>query len=559
MQIPQYYSRERLTPTAGNAIVPDNYGQAGNAELQRLGGIMTEIGAQYAEQFERAEANNQFNQAKVETLKQIDDYKLSLLENPDTDTYESGFDAAKIRIRDATAKILKNKNAQDAFQNWYANAEQKANTDVKFTRYKVAAKKMKQDSIDRRNFYILKGDKKSILQENLTSGKLRIKEGIDLAKTDPNADWTDLVEPSPGNEGAFVDFVSDMSKIDELNKKALKQQQKDIENSVLATAKEEYRATKDFKKAVNIVESSKDVPEDKKTGMVRDLKFYSELTQAEEKKQKDEEQLSESNAIVKYYASDKIEDLEAGYEYTKNSKLEPDEKRMRLDDFRTRIKALKEDAANDPLKEYDTETYLKFLQQSIDPATFGNLDETKLANAVGKGKKGGISDTQFKYLAGTKELTIEQRTLRTYYQSVLSDMHKRYGFSLDPGYNDTLHAQAAAYLDEWIKANPKATSDDYAAQISRLQEIPKNPTGWTKTSEKTWMSEQISKMRKEIPGSVQTEPGESGQSVDDLSSEIKTYYPKLNPANRAKMDAVIQSGDPVKINKALTILRNTYK
>jgi len=216
--------------------------------------------------------------------------------------------------------------------------------------------------------------------------------------------------------------------------------------------------------------------------------------------------------------------------------LTPAKKTEWADKIISRVEAIKKDAP-DTLKEYDPKTYTAFLKRSLD----GTLTKQELISAVGKGKQGGISDSQFKYFTDLFQAPSEQRTLRAIYQNTLR------GISYSPvkDYDNLLYAQAATYLDEWAAANPKATADEYEAQIQKILTITKNTKGIGNTAEYKTRQAEFKTLRAGI--------------YRDLENQIRSYLPRLNESNRARAESVIQSQDPDKMKQMLSILKGTYR
>lgn len=311
-------------------------------------------------------------------------------------------------------------------------------------------------------------------------------------------------------------------------------------NDEIAKARGIYDSTGDDLQALDYIRSSQLVPEDRKQELQQDIaseigyRRASAETKAKEAARQAEE--SDLQVLSKAYISGDLNGLDSAMDYLKTAPgLTPEKKTEWADKILSRVKAIKDDTA-DPLKEYDPKTYAAFLKRSLD----GTLTPQELSGALGRGKQGGISDSQFKYFTDLSRATPEQRTLRTVYQNTL----KGITFSPVKDYDNLLYAQAATYLDEWTAANPKATADEYDAQIQKIITITKNTKGIGNTAEYKTRQAEFKTLRSEI--------------YRDLENQIRSYLPRLNESNKAKAESVIQSQDPDKMKHMLSILKGTY-
>lgn len=325
-------------------------------------------------------------------------------------------------------------------------------------------------------------------------------------------------------------------------------------NSVMGLARETFNAEMDnpdipenkrvslaLEKSKSLIEKS-DIAEEDKVQAAKDLDYWASARQAEKLQAKNEAEEADLKEIVKFYSSKKIEDLEAGYEFTKNSSLEPDKKQSKLDDFTRRIDYLKKEpaAGKDASELYDPVTYIDFSRRAMNKT----ISQSELDMALGKGEKKGISVSQYNQLSALIKRDPVKIALHKRYQSVLTDLSRRYAFSTTPEYNKVLHAQAASLLDEWAAANPEAEDVDYKTKIDEITSIIENPVGWKDITEKKSVEEGFNRMRDSI--------------LDESINEIRIYYPRLSEQKRAQLDGIIASKDKEKINQALTILNNYY-
>jgi hypothetical protein len=311
-------------------------------------------------------------------------------------------------------------------------------------------------------------------------------------------------------------------------------------NSEIAHARRLYDETGDDVAAMDYIRNSQVIPEDKKQELQQDIAseigYRRAAAEAKAKETARQAEESDLQTLSKAYISGDLSALDDAMDYLKTAPgLSPEKKTEWADKILSRVKAIQDDTA-DPLKEYDPKVYAAFLKRSLD----GTLTNQELAGALGKGKQGGISDSQFKYFTDLSRATPEQRTLRTIYQNTL----KGITYSPIKDYDNLLYAQAATYLDEWAAANPKATAEDYDAQVQKILTISKNTKGIGNTAEYKTRQAEFKTLRATI--------------YTDLENQIRSYLPRLNEGNRARAEAVIQSQDPARMKQMLSILKGTY-
>lgn len=309
----------------------------------------------------------------------------------------------------------------------------------------------------------------------------------------------------------------------------------------LARARQQFDITGDELTTLDIIRNSAVIPEDKKQelqeDLYREINIRRDLAAARAKQTAKAAEDEDLTVLSRAYITGSLDDLESGLNYLKTAPgLTPEAKVQWVDKFTARIKAIQTDGP-DPLKEYDPTTYTAFLKRSLNET----LTKQELINAVGKGRQGGISDSQFKYFVDQFQATPEQKTMRVMYMGVL----KGITYSPIAEYDNLLYAQAATYLDEWAVANPKATAEDYEGQIKKIISISKNTKGIGNAAEYQTRQAELKKLRSDI--------------YKDIETKIRSYYPRLNEENKARAEEVIHSQDPERMKQTLSILGETYR
>ena len=217
-----------------------------------------------------------------------------------------------------------------------------------------------------------------------------------------------------GEASAYLEGLAQRGVIDPIQRERFEGEidellQSQAENTVLGLARESYNSLKEklgsnaaAKESRKHIENS-GLPEDKKVERAKYFDYWVGVQEAEEKKAAYETELSENQKIVGYYGSNNIADLQAGYDYANAAQIEPENKKQWLDNFRTRIKAIK-DGLEDPAAQYDPKTYIDFSRRAKNK----KLTQIELDTALGKGVNGGISVPQYNQLSS--EIKAEQQS-----------------------------------------------------------------------------------------------------------------------------------------------------
>jgi hypothetical protein len=167
----------------------------------------------------------------------------------------------------------------------------------------------------------------------------------------------------------------------------------------------------------------------------------------------------------------------------------------------------------DPVTEFDPLAYNDLsIRISRNAASVSNEE---ISNAVGKGKKGGITVDQKEILFGLKKKYDEGKTeateLHKRYTGSINDLQTAKMFSSNKIENIRLAAETQNILDSWTEKHPDATADDYEKFYNRLIDTS-NLSGWY-----TFFSRKSAESRKAIRTNIETMKKETDVTRTDLS------------------------------------------
>lgn len=223
MRLPRYYRNVSPIPSAGNAIIPSDLGQDVFREQARAGQALTQLGADVLQKLDEAEYYDQFNQAKVEAIKGMGDYELSLINRTDFPNFDKGAGETILKIDEDTSKILTNSRAQAAFKEWYELKKIEFKQGVQWTRVGEQGKFIEKNFWDRQVFHGNNGDIQSIITEGVNTNRIKIKDGIDFsAKQDKP--FSELLEPVEGHEGDYNKILKLINEVQTNTQKAAEEQ-----------------------------------------------------------------------------------------------------------------------------------------------------------------------------------------------------------------------------------------------------------------------------------------------------------------------------------------------